>query len=203
MLLVLVSMYTGVATPTEAAALGCVGAAIVAWLDKSLSWKALKEIAFGSMQTCSMMGLILVGATILSFATTILGYPAALNNWVASMDLDPMMLIFMMLVVYLILGTFMDGFAMIVTTLPVFLPLALAAGFDKVWFGIFIIITVEMSNVTPPVGFNLFVINKMTGDSVAYITKVTMPFLLLMCAIVFILAEFPQIALWLPSVLFG
>mgnify|MGYP001042131774 CR=1 FL=1 len=203
MLLVLVSMYTGVATPTEAAALGCVGAAIVAWLDKSLSWKALKEIACGSMQTCSMMGLILVGATILSFATTILGYPAALNNWVASMDLDPMMLIFMMLVVYLILGTFMDGFAMIVTTLPVFLPLALAAGFDKVWFGIFIIITVEMSNVTPPVGFNLFVINKMTGDSVAYITKVTMPFLLLMCAIVFILAEFPQIALWLPSVLFG
>ena len=150
-----------------------------------------------------MMGLILVGATILSFATTILGYPAALNNWVATMDLEPMMLIFMMLVVYLILGTFMDGFAMIVTTLPVFLPLALAAGFDKVWFGIFVIITVEMSNVTPPVGFNLFVINKMTGDSVAYITKVTMPFLLLMCAIVFILAQFPQIALWLPSVLFG
>lgn len=203
MLLVLVSMYTGLATPTEAAALGCVGAAIVSWLDKSLSWRALKEIAFGSMQTCSMMGLILVGATILSFATTILGYPAALNNWVATMDLEPMMLIFMMLVVYLILGTFMDGFAMIVTTLPVFLPLAMAAGFDKVWFGIFIIITVEMSNVTPPVGFNLFVINKMTGDSVAYITKVTMPFLLLMCAIIFILAEFPQIALWLPSVLFG
>lgn len=203
MLLVLGSMYGGFATPTEAAAIGVIGAAVVAWRDGTLSWKTLKAIALGSVQTCSMIGLILAGATILSFATTIMGYPQAINNWVATMDLSPMMLILMMLLVYILLGTFMDGFSMIVTTLPVFLPLALAAGFDKVWFGIFIIITVEMSNVTPPVGFNLFVINKLTGDSVAYITKMTMPFLLLMVAIVFILAQFPQIALWLPSTLFG
>lgn len=203
MFLVLGSMYGGFATPTEAAAIGVIGAAVVAWRDGTLSWKTLKAIALGSVQTCSMIGLILAGATILSFATTIMGYPQAINNWVATMDLSPMMLILMMLLVYILLGTFMDGFSMIVTTLPVFLPLALAAGFDKVWFGIFIIITVEMSNVTPPVGFNLFVINKLTGDSVAYITKMTMPFLLLMVAIVFILAQFPQIALWLPSTLFG
>jgi len=203
MTLVLVSMYSGIATPTEAAALGVVGAAIVAWLEKSLNVKSLTAIAIGAMQTCSMMGLILVGATILSFATNILGYPTALNNWVATMDLSPMMLILAMLLIYLLLGTFMDGFAMIVTTLPVFLPLALAAGFDKVWFGIFIIITVEMSNITPPVGFNLFVINKMTGDSVAYITKATMPFLLLMVVLIVLLVQFPQIALWLPSVMFG
>src|SRR5690606_1530917 len=106
-------------------------------------------------------------------------------------------------VVYLILGTFMDGFSMIVTTLSVFLPLAIAAGFDKVWFGIFVIITVEMSNVTPPVGFNLFIINKLTGDSVAYITRKTMPFLLLMVAVIFLLAPFPQIAPWLPTLLYG
>lgn len=197
------SMYGGLATPTEAAALGVVGAALVAWVDGALNWRSLREIARGSVQTCSMMGLILVGATILSFATTILGYPQALNTWVATMELTPLMLVLMMLVVYIVLGTFMDGFSMIVTTLPIFLPLAVAAGFDPIWFGIFIIITVEMSNVTPPVGFNLFIINKLTGDSVAYITKHTMPFLLLMVAIVFILVWFPQIATWLPNALYG
>lgn len=197
------SMYAGLATPTEAAAFGVLGAALVAKLDGTLTWTSLREIARGSVQTCSMMGLILVGATILSFATTILGYPQALNNWVATMDLSPLMLIGVMLIVYLLLGTFMDGFSMIVTTLPIFLPLAVAAGFDPIWFGIFIIITVEMSNVTPPVGFNLFVINKLTGDSVAYITKHTMPFLLLMCAIVFLLVWFPQVATWLPNALYG
>ncbi|MCW5720066.1 MAG: TRAP transporter large permease subunit [Devosia sp.] len=202
-ILVMGSMYAGFATPTEAAAFGVLGAALVAKLDGTLNRQSLREIAKGSVQTCSMMGLILVGATILSFATTILGYPQALNNWVATMDLSPLMLIAMMLVVYLLMGTFMDGFSMIVTTLPIFLPLAVAAGFDPIWFGIFIIVTVEMSNVTPPVGFNLFVINKLTGDSVAYITKHTMPFLLLMCAIVFILVWFPQIATWLPSALYG
>ena len=150
-----------------------------------------------------MMGLILVGATILSFATTILGYPQALNNWVATMDLSPLMLIAVMLLVYLLLGTFMDGFSMIVTTLPIFLPLAVAAGFDPIWFGIFIIVTVEMSNVTPQVGFNLFVINKLTGDSVAYITRHTMPFLLLMCSVIFLLVWFPQVATWLPNALYG
>lgn len=197
------SMYAGLATPTEAAAFGVLGAALVAKLDGTLTWKSLREIARGSVQTCSMMGLILVGATILSFATTILGYPQALNNWVATMDLSPLMLIGVMLIVYLLLGTFMDGFSMIVTTLPIFLPLAVGAGFDPIWFGIFIIVTVEMSNVTPPVGFNLFVINKLTGDSVAYITKHTMPFLLLMCAIVFLLVWFPQVATWLPNALYG
>lgn len=197
------SMYAGLATPTEAAAFGVLGAALVAKLDGTLTWKSLREIARGSVQTCSMMGLILVGATILSFATTILGYPQALNNWVATMDLSPLMLIGVMLIVYLLLGTFMDGFSMIVTTLPIFLPLAVGAGFDQIWFGIFIIVTVEMSNVTPPVGFNLFVINKLTGDSVAYITKHTMPFLLLMCAIVFLLVWFPQVATWLPNALYG
>lgn len=197
------SMYAGLATPTEAAAFGVLGAALVAKLDGTLTWKSLREIARGSVQTCSMMGLILVGATILSFATTILGYPQALNNWVATMDLSPLMLIGVMLIVYLLLGTFMDGFSMIVTTLPIFLPLAVGAGFDPIWFGIFIIVTVEMSNVTPPVGFNLFVINKLTGDSVAYITRHTMPFLLLMCAIVFLLVWFPQVATWLPNALYG
>ncbi len=201
--LILGSMYTGFATPTEAAAIGVLGAAAVAWIDGTLSWQALKQVAYGSIQTCSMIGLIMVGATILSTASTIMGYPQAINAWVARMDLSPFTLIAIMLLVYLILGAVMDGFSMIVTTLPVFLPLAMAAGFDKVWFGIFVIIAVEMSQVTPPVGFNLFVINGLTGDRLSYIARVTVPFLLLMVAIVFILTQFPQIALWLPSVLFG
>lgn len=201
--LILGSMYTGFATPTEAAAIGVLGAAAVARIDGTLSWQALKDVAYGSIQTCSMIGLIMVGATILSTASTIMGYPSAINAWVARMDLSPVTLIAIMLLVYLILGAVMDGFSMIVTTLPVFLPLAMAAGFDKVWFGIFIIIAVEMSQVTPPVGFNLFVINGLTGDRLSYIARVTVPFLLLMVAVVFILTQFPQIALWLPSVLFG
>lgn len=202
-LLVLGSMYGGIATPTEAAAIGVLGAAVVARIDGTLSWRVLKEVAYGSVQTCSMIGLIMIGATILSTASTIMGYPQAINAWVATLDLSPVMLIAIMLLVYLLLGCFMDGFSMIVTTLPVFLPLALAAGFDKVWFGIFIIVAVEMSQVTPPVGFNLFVINGLTGDRLGHIAKVTIPFLLLMAAIVFVLTQFPQIVLWLPSTLFG
>lgn len=202
-LLILGTMYAGIATPTEAAAIGVIGAAIVAAIDRTLSWQAIKEVAYGSIQTCAMIGLIMIGATVLSTVSTIMGYPQAINGWVETMNLSPFMLIAMMLLVYLVLGCFMDGFSMIVTTLPVFLPLALAAGFDKVWFGIFIIIAVEMSQVTPPVGFNLFVINGLTGDKLSYIAKVTIPFLLLMVVAVALLVWFPQVALWLPNTLFG
>ena len=201
-LLILGSMYFGLATPTEAAAVGVLGAAVVAALDRTLTWAAVKQVAFGSAQTCAMIGLIMMGATVLSTTSTILGFPDAINGWVEQMNLPPIMLIAIMLAVYLVLGCFMDGFSMIVTTLPVFLPMAEAAGFDKLWFGIFIIIAVEMSQVTPPVGFNLFVINGLTGDKLSYIARVTLPFLMIMVVMVFLLVQFPGIALWLPDHLF-
>jgi tripartite ATP-independent transporter DctM subunit len=201
-ILILGSMYFGLATPTEAAAVGVVGAAGLAALDGTLTGEALWKVALGSVQTCAMIGLIMVGATVLSTTSTILGFPDVINGWVAAMNLSPVMLIAIMLLVYLVLGCFMDGFSMIVTTLPVFLPMAQAAGFDKLWFGIFIIIAVEMSQITPPVGFNLFVINGLTGDKLSYIARVTLPFLLIMVAMVFLLVRFPQIAMWLPDHLF-
>ncbi|MFV0334073.1 MAG: TRAP transporter large permease [Tropicimonas sp.] len=197
------SMYFGIATPSEAAAIGVVGAAAIAWLDGTLTAGVLRDVALGSARTCAMIGLIMVGATVLSITSTILGYPARINGWVATLDLPPGALIAVMLMVYLLLGCFMDGFSMIVTTLPIFLPLAVSAGFDPVWFGIFIIIAVEMSQITPPVGFNLFVINGLTGDRISHIARVTLPFLFLLMAAVFLMVRFPAIATWLPSVLIG
>ncbi|WP_417718518.1 TRAP transporter large permease [Salipiger sp.] len=197
------SMYFGIATPSEAAAIGVIGAAGIAWLDGSLTREVLRAVATGSARTCAMIGLIMVGATVLSITSTILGYPARINGWVATLDLSPVALIAVMLAVYLLLGCFMDGFSMIVTTLPIFLPLAVSAGFDPLWFGIFIIIAVEMSQITPPVGFNLFVINGLTGDRIGHIARVTLPFLLLMVIAVFLLVQFPGIATWLPTRLIG
>ncbi|MFV0491341.1 MAG: TRAP transporter large permease [Pseudorhodobacter sp.] len=197
------SMYFGIATPSEAAAIGVVGAATISWLDGRLTRTVLHQVAVGSARTCAMIGLIMMGATVLSTTSTILGYPALINGWVGGLELPPLALIGIMLLVYLLLGCFMDGFSMIVTTLPVFLPLAASAGFDPLWFGIFIIIAVEMSQVTPPVGFNLFVINGLTGDRIGYIAWVTLPFLLLLAFAVFLLVQFPAIATWLPRVLIG
>lgn len=197
------SMYFGIATPSEAAAIGVIGAMAIAWMGGTLTLDVIRDVATGSARTCAMIGLIMMGATVLSITSTILGYPAQINGWVATLNLPPMALIAVMLLIYLLLGCFMDGFSMIVTTLPIFLPLAISAGFDKLWFGIFIIIAVEMSQITPPVGFNLFVINGLTGDRIGYIARVTLPFLILMAIAVFLLVQFPSIATWLPSVVIG
>ncbi len=201
--LTLGSMYLGIATPSEAAAIGVVGAMIIAWIDGGLTPAVLWQVAQGAASTCAMIGLIMMGATVLSITTTILGYPAMINGYVSAMDLSPMTLIAVMLLVYLALGCFMDGFSMIVTTLPVFLPLAVSAGFDQLWFGVFIIIAVEMSQITPPVGFNLFIINNLTGDRIGHIARDTLPFLLLMALAVMLLVWVPGLATWLPSVLIG
>ena len=197
------SMYFGIATPSEAAAIGVIGAMAIAWMGGTWTLDVMRDVATGSARACAMIGLIMMGATVLSITSTILGYPAQINGWVATLNLPPMALIAVMLLIYLLLGCFMDGFSMIVTTLPIFLPLAISAGFDKLWFGIFIIIAVEMSQITPPVGFNLFVINGLTGDRIGYIARVTLPFLILMAIAVFLLVQFPSIATWLPSVVIG
>jgi tripartite ATP-independent transporter DctM subunit len=202
-LCVLGSMYGGIATPSEAAAVGVLGAVLVAWQQGGLTWRSVSDVAVASVQTCSLMGLIIIGATILGNAVAFLGLPNHISEFVVSLQLSPMMLIAALIVLYLILGCFLEGFSMIVTTLPVVLPLITAAGFDKVWFGIFLVIAVELAQITPPVGFNLFVINGLTNDGVGYIARVTLPFLLIMVLYTFLLAAFPGIVLWLPSVLLG
>ena len=193
------SMYAGIATPTEAAALGVLGAAIVSYAQTGLDWKKLEGVAIGTVQTCSMMGLIILGASILGNITAALGVPDAVAKLVATWDLSPLMLIIALMVLYLILGAALEGFSMIAITLPVVLPLVTAAGFDKVWFGIFMVLVVEMAQITPPVAFNLSVLQGITGKSMSYLTRVTLPYLFIMMAFVILIAVFPGIVLWFPN----
>ena len=197
------SMYAGVATPTEAAALGVLGAFGVAKKQGSITWATIRSVAIGTVQSCSMMGMIIVGATILGSATAALGVPGAVTQFVTDINLPPFGLIIMLMLMYIILGMFMEGFSMIATTLPVVLPLITAAGFDKVWYGIFMVLVVEMAQITPPVAFNLSIIQGITGYPMGYLCKVTLPFLFMMMAFTLMLALFPGIVLWFPNLVLG
>ncbi len=200
-LCVLGSMYGGLATPSEAAAVGVLGALVVAGIQRELSRAALKAIAVGSVQTCAMIALIVLGASILGSAAAFLGIPAAVAEFVKSLGLSSFMLIVALIVFYLILGCFLDGFSMIVMTLPIVMPIVKAAGFDPIWFGVFLVLVVEMAQITPPVGFNLFVIQGLTDDGLGYIARVTLPYLAIMVLFTMVIAVFPDIALWLPRYL--
>jgi C4-dicarboxylate transporter DctM subunit len=198
-LCVLGSMYGGFATPSESAAVGVAGALIIASLQGSLSIAGLKDIAIGAVLTCSMIAMILLGAFILGVSLAFLGIPAAIAAWVKSLGLSPFMLILTLIAFYLVLGCFLDGFSMIVMTLPIVLPIVKAAGFDEIWFGVFLVLVVEMAQITPPVGFNLFVIQGLTEESIGYIARVTLPFLTIMIAFTLLVTLFPEIVLWLPK----
>lgn len=200
---VLGSMYGGIATPSEAAAVGVLGAAIVALAQRSLTWDAVRQIAIGSVVTCSMIALILLGASVLGSAAAFLGIPAKVAAFVQGLGLSPFQLMLALVVFYLVLGCFLDGFSMIVMTLPIVLPIVKMAGFDPIWFGVFVVLVVEMAQITPPVGFNLFVIQGITGDSLSYLARVTMPYLLIMVVFTMLLVLFPQIVMFLPNALSG
>jgi tripartite ATP-independent transporter DctM subunit len=196
---VLGSMYGGFATPSESAAVGVAGALIIAGLQRSLGLAGLKDIAIGAVLTCSMIATILLGAFILGVSLAFLGVPAAIAAWVKGLGLSPFMLVLALIAFYLVLGSLLDGFSMIVMTLPIVLPIVKAAGFDEVWFGIFLVLVVEMAQITPPVGFNLFVIQGLTEESIGYIAWVTLPYLLIMVAFTVLITAMPEIALWLPA----
>jgi len=202
-LCVLGSMYGGLATPSEAAALGVFGALIISGMQGMLNFKVLREIVLGSVQTSCVLGLIILGATVLGNINSFLGVPDYLTDLVDGLNLSPIGLIFVLLLLYIALGTVLEGFSIIVTTLPVVLPLVVAAGFDPVWFGVFLVIVVEMAQITPPVAFNFLVIQSMTGATSTQLTIATIPYFLVMVAFVFLLAFFPQIVLWLPNFLYG
>jgi C4-dicarboxylate transporter, DctM subunit len=200
---VLGSMYGGLATPSEAAAVGVLGAALVAWAQGSMSQQVIRDVLIGSVVTCSMIALIVLGASILGNAAAFLGIPQAVAAFVKGLGLSPFMLIVVLVIFYLILGCFLDGFSMIVMTLPIVLPIVKGAGFDEIWFGIFLVLAVEMAQITPPVGFNLFVIQGLTDDGLGYIARVTMPYLLIMVGFVLLLTLWPGIVTILPRVLYG
>ncbi|MBL8702383.1 MAG: TRAP transporter large permease subunit, partial [Alphaproteobacteria bacterium] len=153
----------------------------------------------GAVLTCSMIAMILLGAHILGSATAFLGIPRAIADFVVGLNLSPFVLIMALMAFYIVLGCFLDGFSMIVMTLPIVLPIVKAAGFDPIWFGIFLVLVVEMAQITPPVGFNLFVIQGLTDDSLGAIARYTMPYLAIMVAFTALITVFPQIVLWLPT----
>src|ERR1043166_2348878 len=200
---VLGSMYGGIATPSEGAAVGVLGALIVAGAQRELNARALRDIAIGSGLTCPMIRIILLWAPILGSAAALLRLSRAVAALVASLGLSPFMLILALIVFYLILGCFLDGFSMIVMTLPIVLPIVKQAGFDEVWFGIFLVLVVEMAQITPPVGFNLFVIQGLTGDGLGTIARVTLPYLVIMILFTIFITAFPGIPLGLPAVRAG
>ena len=196
---VLGSIYSGVATATEAAAVGVVGSLLLSLVQGSLSCDTFKTSLLGATRLYCMIALILAGAAFLTLAMGYIGLPRHLAEFIGGLGLSPFMLMVALAVFYVVLGCFLDGISMVVLTMGVILPTVQAAGFDLIWFGIFIVIVVEMAQITPPVGFNLFVLQGMTKKDIAYIARVTMPFFLLMCAMVLMLWFFPGIATWMPG----
>ena len=193
------SIYTGVATATEAAAIGVVGSLVLSLVQRSMSWTTFKESLLGATRLYCMIALILAGAAFLTLSMGYIGLPRHLAEFVTSLGLSPFMLILVLTVFYAVLGCFLDGISMVVLTMGVILPTVQTAGLDLIWFGIFIVIVVEMAQITPPVGFNLFVLQGMTKKEITYIARVTLPFFFLMCAMVLLLWFFPAIATWLPG----
>ena len=196
---VLGSIYSGIATATEAAAVGVVGSLIISGVQRSLNWQTFRESLMGATRLYCMIALILAGAAFLTLSMGYIGLPRHLAEVVTGMGLSPFLLMVALAVFYIILGCFLDGISMVVLTMGVILPTVQAAGIDLIWFGIFIVVVVEMAQITPPVGFNLFVLQGMTGKDIGWIARVTMPFFLLMCGMALLLWFFPGIAVWLPS----
>ncbi len=196
---VLGSIYAGIATATEAAAVGVVGALIISAAQGSLSWHSFKEALLGATRLYCMMALILAGAAFLTLSMGYIGLPRHLAEWIGSLGLSKFQLIMMLGVFYIVLGCFLDGISMVVLTMGVIMPTVTAAGIDPIWFGIFVVLVVEMAQITPPVGFNLFVLQGMTGRDLLYIARVTLPMFILMIASVLIIYFVPGIVTWLPQ----
>ena len=200
-LMVLGSIYGGVATPTEAAALGVLGATVFALFNRRMNFTIMFECLVGAVKTNAMIMLIVVGAGFLSRVMGFLGIPMAITRAITELGLSPYMLMILLGAFYILLGCLLDGFSIVVMTLPIALPMVTAAGFDPIWFGIYLILMVEVSQITPPVGFNLFVIQGLTNEPIIQIAKYALPFFFLMLLTTAILTLFPEIALFLPNVM--
>jgi len=196
-------MFAGFATATEAAAFGVLGALGIAWSSGSLTWRNFSASLMGATRLSCMILLILAGAAFLSSCMAFTGIPRALAAWVSEMQVSPYGLILLLAVIYVLLGMAIDGISMIVLTTSIVLPMVEAAGFNLIWFGIFIVLLVEIAQITPPVGFNLFVLQNMAKREINYVAAASIPFFLMMLLAIIIVAAFPQIATWLPELLLG
>lgn len=193
------SMYGGYATATEAAAIGVIGSLVLAAGQRSLNWTTFTESLMGATRTSAMIALILAGAAFLKLAMGFTGLPRALADGIATMELTRFELLMILMVFYIILGMFLDGISSVVLTMAVVEPMVREAGIDLIWFGIFVVVVVEMAQITPPIGFNLFVLQGMTEHEMGYIAKAAFPMFMIMVLMCFLLIWFPDIAMWLPD----
>ena len=200
-LLLIIGLYGGFASPTEAAALGVAGAVGLAALGRDLSLRTLHEAAVATIRTSSMLALITSGGAFLSVAFNYLQIPTYVVGLVGSAELSPLGVVLILLAIYICLGCILDGMSMIVVTLPIALPAVLAAGWDPLWFGIFLVVTIEMAQLTPPVGFNLFVIQGITGETMTHIARAVVPYFAVLLLLMAMLIAMPDLALWLPGLM--
>ena len=193
------SIYLGIATATEAAAVGVLGSLILATLSGALTWSSLSDSIISAMKTSCMIALILSCAAFLGLAMDYSGVPRLLAEWITGMNLSPMQLIACLTVLFIILGCFIDGISIVVIVSSIILPAIKLAGIDLIWFGIYLVLVVEMSLITPPVGMNLFLLQGMTGKSLAFVSRASFPFFILLVLAVALLWYVPEVATWLPS----
>ncbi|MGE8548062.1 TRAP transporter large permease [Alcaligenes sp. Marseille-Q7550] len=193
------SIYGGIATATEAAVLGVIGSLVIAAFGRSLNWATFSASLLGAARTSCMISFILIGAAYLTSAMSFTGLPANLAAWIGSLGLSQYALIAVLTVFFIILGAFLDGISIVVLTTSVLLPAVLAAGIDPIWFGIYLILTVEMAQITPPIGFNLFVIQGITGRNLFELVRMAFPFFLVLVLATVLVTMFPQIVMVLPN----
>ena len=201
--IVLGSIYTGIATPTEAAAVGVVAGLVLTLILRQLTWRIFIDSLMGALKISCMVCSLLAAAAFLSTAMGFMHVPQDISSAIGKLNLSPYGLMIVLGMFYTVLGFFLDGISITVMSLPICLPLVTAAGFDPIWFGVFLVAMTELAQITPPVGFNLFVIQGMTGHSIGKVAWAAAPFFLMMVVGVVIITLFPQIALWLPEVLLG
>ncbi|TLF47461.1 TRAP transporter large permease subunit [Halomonas urmiana] len=193
------SIYAGLASPTEAAAVGVVLSLLLARVQGSMNGGVFRDALLGAVRTSTMIAFILAGASFLTAAMGFTGLPRELAAWIGTLGLSPVMLLAALTLFFILLGCFLDGISVVVLTTSIMLPMVEAAGIDLIWFGIYLVVVVEMSQITPPVGFNLFVLQGMTGRNILSIAWAAMPFFFLMMLGVVLISVFPGIVTWLPQ----
>jgi tripartite ATP-independent transporter DctM subunit len=198
-LFVLGSIYAGFATATEAAVIGVVGSLGLSYFGKDLNWQTFKDSLMGATKTSCMIMFILAGAAFLTIAMGFTGIPRALAEMIAEMNLSAAWLLFALTLFFIVMGCFLDGISVVVLTTSVVLPMVEQAGIDLLWFGIYLVMVVEMAQITPPVGFNLFVLQGLTGKNILRIALYAMPFFFLLMSAVLLISVFPEIVTWLPN----
>jgi tripartite ATP-independent transporter DctM subunit len=199
--LVIGGIYSGLATATESAALGVAGALVLSALEGTLNRKTLRDGLTAACRTYCMIGLILAGASFLTLAMGFIGLPREVAALIGALGLPPAGLLLLLMLFFIVLGCFLDGISMVVLTMAVLLPTVQAAGIDLIWFGVFVVLVVEMAQITPPVGFNLFVLQGLTGRDLPYLARTALPFFGLLVLAVALIYLFPQIVLWLPGLM--